>query len=56
MFESLDTPKNRFVKHVLRTFLAFTAEVRVRLEDAGCELDFRFIEEAIGLEEQLEET
>jgi len=54
--ETIDTPENRFVKHALRTFQAFAAKMRERLETAGRAGDERFIREAEGLEEQLAET
>lgn len=54
--ETADTPENRFIKHALRTFQGFVANVRERLERLGRSSDGRFVEEAIRLEEELAET
>lgn len=53
--ETVDTAENRFVKHALRTFQGFAANVRELLEKCGRESDARFIEEAGALEEELGE-
>ncbi len=54
--ETLDTAENRFVKHALRTFQAFVAEIRERLENIGRDGDERFTEEALAMEEELAEV
>jgi predicted component of viral defense system (DUF524 family) len=54
--ETIDTPENRFVKHVLRTFQSFVAGIHERLEYANREGDERFIQEASALEEELAEV
>ena len=54
--ETVDTAENRFVKHALRTFQAFVALIRERLENVGREGDKRFTQEALALEEELAEV
>lgn len=53
--ETVDTAENRFVKHALRTFQIFAANVSEILEKFSRESDSRFIEEAATLEEELGE-
>lgn len=54
--ETTDTAENRFIKHALRTFQGFVANVRECLERLGRASDARFIEDAVQLEEELAET
>jgi predicted component of viral defense system (DUF524 family) len=54
--ETVDTPENRFMKHVLSTFQAFAANIRERLERQVRESDAGLIEESLALEEELGEV
>ena len=54
--QSEDTPKNRFIKFALQTFVSFLNRMRLKLEEIGSTSDARLRGEIATLESQLETT